>query len=190
MEIETGEHFVVKHGEEIGTTILGVSPAQMMQTMQSGELPGSAELKPRYDKAHDGLVYKALAVCNDMVAVEVVYDSFGPLYRGESYVGKRFSMNTEGLELWPVTELYANELKAAWEKEKHKYEIDNKLANELATGMLAKLYNLPDLGKNTDPSQSKFQQLDNKKNLNEQGKVNKSPFPDYDDVSDENLEDF
>ena len=135
MQLEKGDFFVVINGTEIGAVILGINPAQMMAAMQQGEPPqGDMDVKPKYDKSHEGIIYKVLEMTpgSQVAAVEVIYDSFGPILRGESYTGKRFSLNVEELnETMTVTQNYVNELRSAWDQEQKARAEEEKAAREL-----------------------------------------------------------
>lgn len=138
MQLENGDYFAVINGQEIGAVILGANPSQLMATMQTGEPPsGEMDVKPKYDKSHEGLIYKVLEHTpgSQLAAVEVAYDSFGPLMRGESWIGKRFSLNVKELkETMTVTKSYVDHLREAWELEKA-----DRIRNEQTVAELIKL---------------------------------------------------
>lgn len=87
MTIETGELFVVTRGWKLGSIGLLIG------------IPESGE--PAYDRSHEGNVYRALEVCGPMMAGEIVYaKSYG------AKIGDKRPINTNEVEVWPVTESY------------------------------------------------------------------------------------
>ena len=102
MEIEVDEYFVVKRGIELNPRMLSLFPSE--DPFKDSILGKQNEDKPpRYDRSHEGIIYKALAVCSDHIAAECV---FAENYKSDK-CGQRISLNTSEVVIWPVTEKYA-----------------------------------------------------------------------------------
>ena len=99
MDIEIGEYFVVKRGIELNNSICSVFTSPFTDSAFN---KNNDDKPPRYDRSHEGLIYKALQVCDEHIAAECV---FAESYKS-SRLGKRISLNTSEIEIWPVTEKY------------------------------------------------------------------------------------
>jgi hypothetical protein len=100
MNIEPGDYFIVTRGVE-------TNRHPSFTTGYDGFLKATEIVtdKPTYDRSHDGLVYLAIEVCGQMIAAKCVGGSWS--YH-RSHVGRVRSLNTSEVEVWPVTEAYAN----------------------------------------------------------------------------------
>ena len=102
MNIENGEYFVVKRGIELYNRTLSLFPSE--DPFADSILGKENEDKPpSYDRSHEGRIYKALQVCDEHIAAECVFDQDTSRYNVQ---GKRISLNTSEVEIWPVTEKY------------------------------------------------------------------------------------
>lgn len=113
MNIDKGELFVVTRGFEFGRG------SDMLLSIFSGydgwlKPPKKPEEK-QYDRSDEGLVFRALEVCGDMIAAEVVAVSHSARWKKDR-LGKRYSINTREVEVWPVTYQYLAALTPSQEK--------------------------------------------------------------------------
>lgn len=93
MIIETGDYFVVTRGFRMGSMVPVFS------------MFGSTEERddePKYARDHEGLVFRALEVCDTAVACEVV---FATGYKKDR-IGNRESLNLREIEVMVVTPKY------------------------------------------------------------------------------------
>lgn len=95
--IEQGEHFVVKRGVEY-------YPGAFAQMIGVGD--ASSEPEVRYDNSFRGCLFLADEVCEPFVACTCMFA------RGWPEVGSASSFNMDEVELWPVTQAYADAMLA------------------------------------------------------------------------------
>ena len=102
MNIEVGECFVVRRGVELNNKVLSLFP---LENPFADSILGkeNEEKPPTYDRSHERRIYRALEVCGEHIAAECVFDEDTSRY---SVQGKRISLNTSEVEIWPITEKY------------------------------------------------------------------------------------
>lgn len=105
MNIETGEHFVVQRGWRMGD---GASSGYIY-AMAMGREPPPPDTAPRYDRSWEGCVWRALEVCGEMIAGEIVHAPF----HKKDCVGRREILNGGDVTLWPVTAAFVEAMCAA-----------------------------------------------------------------------------
>ncbi len=103
MNIEKGDLFAVVRG-----FVLGMSPEEYY--MQQG---GAGTITQNTDRSHEGRVYEASDVCGPLIAAKCVFSSRDSQeYPKYNSAGKTFSINTNEVEIWPVTKQYLETLKS------------------------------------------------------------------------------
>jgi hypothetical protein len=97
MQIEKGELFVVTRGYQCGR----ISSDPIFAAAFG--IPVQPELEqPQYDRSYEGRVFRAIEVCGPVIAAEIVF--------GDVYSSKIRSLNTNEIEIWPVTQAYLDAL--------------------------------------------------------------------------------
>jgi len=100
MNIDVGEYFIVKRGIELNTSTFSLAPTDPFMDSILGTQ--NENKPPQYDRSHEGLIYKALQICGEHIAAECIYAEG---YKSAT-VGKRISLNTSEVEIWPLTKKY------------------------------------------------------------------------------------
>ena len=107
MVIEKGDYFVIIRGKRI---VLPPAPnfiSQPPSASSEGDFsfPVNAQEVFCYDRIFDGCVFKALEVCGEMAASQLVF----PQPRDPAML-TRFSMNLAEMEIWTVSQRYLDAL--------------------------------------------------------------------------------
>jgi hypothetical protein len=101
MNVEVGEYFVVKRGIKLNDVpFFSIFSSPFSESCFNKD---KEDKPPRYDRSHEGRIYKALEVCGEHIAAECVFDDDKSSY---GYQGKILSLNTSEVEIWPLTEKY------------------------------------------------------------------------------------
>lgn len=103
MKIEQDDYFCVLKGVKLNNSpFFGFSG--MYSSFDNVGVESKQEI--RHDRSYGGLIFKALAVCEPLIAAEVVFsnDSFFK-------VGHKMSIDSNEMELWTVTKQYFEALK-------------------------------------------------------------------------------
>lgn len=96
MNIEPGEYFVVAQGPEY-------RPMQAM-AFPSGDVITSIDGPVRHDRSWNKYIFRALEVCGDFIAAEVVFNEENRYWQMK--VGERTMIRTNEMKVWPVTEAF------------------------------------------------------------------------------------
>jgi hypothetical protein len=102
MNIEPGDYFVVARGFKYGDS----SSMFVFSALFGGCGETPKEKEDQYDRSHEGRVYRAEEVCGPAIAARCVHGNiFGGVKPGDV-----LSLNTNDVEVWPVTKKYVDAL--------------------------------------------------------------------------------
>lgn len=100
MNIEKDELFAITRGFELDHSFDSI--------LDAFEGVATQARTQNWDRSHEGCIYKALEVCGPLISAECIFfDKDSP---GYSRVGKKLSINTNEVEVWPVTKAYLTSL--------------------------------------------------------------------------------
>lgn len=107
--IEAGEYFAIVRGFEYR----GQTEFSLFSGYDGFLNPPTATPK-LHDRSHDGCLFRAREVCGPLIAAELVAGD----KHGHWEYDQIFSLNTMEIEVWPVTQQYADAMLAERAKKK------------------------------------------------------------------------